>query len=230
MGSFAKSDLIARVRRRADMVGSNFVSDDEVTDYLNSGIAELHDILVTKYEDYAISSVSHTLTAGTDNEFALPSDFYKCLGVDYKISTSSETMVNLRSYNFSERNMYNNLFYNTGLVSTPRYHIQGNSLKFIPKPTTSGTATLYYVPEAQKLSTIQTEDILLNLPNGYEEYAVVCAAINCLQKEETDVRVLLTQKSALKERIERAATYRNAGDPTFAVRDVAIGVDELFYA
>jgi len=58
---------------------------------------------------------------------------------------------------------------------------------------------------------------------------VICAAINCLQKEETDVRVLLTQKAALKDRIEKAATYRNAGDPTFAVRDVSVGVDELFF-
>ena len=226
MGSFAKTDLIARVRRRADMVGSNFVSDVEVTDYLNQGIAELHDILVTKYEDYSLSSATFTLTAGEDNEFDLPSDFYKCLGVDYATNSNSTTVVNLRSYNFGERNMYNNLFYNTGLVATPRYHIQGTRLKFIPKPTTSGTATLFYVPEAQQLTT---KDTLLNIPNGYEEYAVICAAINCLQKEETDVRVLLTQKAALKDRIEKAATYRNAGDPTFAVRDVSVGVDELFF-
>ena len=226
MGSFAKTDLIARVRRRADMVGSNFVSDVEVTDYLNQGIAELHDILVTKYEDYSLSSATFTLTAGEDNEFDLPSDFYKCLGVDYATNSNSTTVVNLRSYNFGERNMYNNLFYNTGLVATPRYHIQGTRLKFIPKPTTSGTATLFYVPEAQQLTNTDT---LLNIPNGYEEYAVICAAINCLQKEETDVRVLLTQKAALKDRIEKAATYRNAGDPTFAVRDVSVGVDELFF-
>ena len=208
------------------MVGSNFVSDVEVTDYLNQGIAELHDILVTKYEDYSLSSATFTLTAGEDNEFDLPSDFYKCLGVDYATNSNSTTVVNLRSYNFGERNMYNNLFYNTGLVATPRYHIQGTRLKFIPKPTTSGTATLFYVPEAQQLTT---KDTLLNIPNGYEEYAVICAAINCLQKEETDVRVLLTQKAALKDRIEKAATYRNAGDPTFAVRDVSVGVDELFF-
>ena len=226
MGSFAKTDLIARVRRRADMVGSNFVSDVEVTDYLNQGIAELHDILVTKYEDYSLSSATFTLTAGEDNEFDLPSDFYKCLGVDYATNSNSTTVVNLRSYNFGERNMYNNLFYNTGLVATPRYHIQGTRLKFIPKPTTSGTATVFYVPEAQQLTNTDT---LLNIPNGYEEYAVICAAINCLQKEETDVRVLLTQKAALKDRIEKAATYRNAGDPTFAVRDVSVGVDELFF-
>jgi hypothetical protein len=226
MGSFAKTDLIARVRRRADMVGSNFVSDVEVTDYLNQGIAELHDILVTKYEDYSLSSATFTLTAGEDNEFDLPSDFYKCLGVDYATNSNSTTVVNLRSYNFGERNMYNNLFYNTGLVATPRYHIQGTRLKFIPKPTTGGTATLFYVPEAQQLTNTDT---LLNIPNGYEEYAVICAAINCLQKEETDVRVLLTQKAALKDRIEKAATYRNAGDPTFAVRDVSVGVDELFF-
>tara|TARA_Y100000114_G_scaffold133302_1_gene132631 strand:- start:503 stop:1141 length:639 start_codon:yes stop_codon:yes gene_type:complete len=211
------------------MVGSTFVTDVEVTDYLNNGIAELHDILVTKYEDYSLKSAEFELVGGVDNEFDLPSDFYKVLGVDYQTNSLSTTVVNLRSYHFGERNMYNNLFYNTGIVATPRYHVQGSKLKFIPKPSTSGTATLFYVPEAQKLSTTQTEDTLANIPNGYEEYAVICAAINCLQKEESDVRVHLAQKRELKERIETAATYRNAGDPTYAVRDVSIGVDEMFF-
>ena len=48
------AQLIVRVRQRADMVGSAFVSDSEIVDYINVAMAEIHDLLVTKYEDYYV--------------------------------------------------------------------------------------------------------------------------------------------------------------------------------
>mgnify|MGYP003153623004 CR=1 FL=1 len=48
---------------------------------------------------------------------------------------------------------------------------------------------------------------------GYQEYVVVSAAIKCLMKEESDVRMLLAEKADLQRRIETAAPRKDAGHP-----------------
>ena len=57
---------------------------------------------------------------------------------------------------------------------------------------------------------------------GYEEYLVISAAINCLQKEESDVRILLAQKAQTMKRIESAASNRDPGEP-YAITDASSG-------
>ena len=59
------SELRTRARRLADAVGNNFFSDAEVNDYINTGLAELHDILVLKFEDYYVKSATFSLVSGT---------------------------------------------------------------------------------------------------------------------------------------------------------------------
>ena len=78
------SDLMTAVRRRADMEGSTFVTDAEVRSYINVAMAELHDILVQKYEDYYVSETTYTLPIA-DNKGTLPDAFYKALGVDLSL-------------------------------------------------------------------------------------------------------------------------------------------------
>lgn len=55
--------------------------------------------------------------------------------------------------------------------------------------------------------------------NGWEEYVVIDSAIKCLQKEESDVSMLMAQKQALIKRIENMAANRDAGEPD-SVTDV----------
>jgi len=49
-----------------------------------------------------------------------------------------------------------------------------------------------------------------------------------LQKEESDVSVLLGQKAAMKRRIEEAANNRDAGQP-LTVSDVYLENNEFFF-
>ena len=62
-------NLIDRVRQRADMEGSTFVTDAEVIGYINVAMAEMHDILVTRYEDYYVESKQYTLPADNLSRF-----------------------------------------------------------------------------------------------------------------------------------------------------------------
>lgn len=48
---------------------------------------------------------------------------------------------------------------------------------------------------------------------GWEEYAIVDMAIRALQKEESDVQVLMAQKEALRQRIMAMADTRDVGSP-----------------
>lgn len=216
-------NLIDRVRQRADMEGSTFVTDAEVIGYINVAMAEIHDVLVDRYEDYYVSTQSFTLPA--DNPGTLPNAFYKALGVDFD---TGGTTYRLRRFSFQERNMFNSPAVVAGRVTNTLYAIQGNEIKFIPSPTVSGTVTLYYVPEAQQFATDGSDDSATIVSKaravafGYEEYVVVDAAIKCLQKEESDVQMLMVQKQQLKERIENAASNRDQGEPT-AITDSRAG-------
>ena len=45
------TQLIAAVRQRADFVNSQFVTDAELTSYINQSYFELYDLLIQKYGD-----------------------------------------------------------------------------------------------------------------------------------------------------------------------------------
>jgi len=205
------------------MEGSTFVTDSEVITYINTSMAELHDILIQKFEDYYVSSATYTLP--DDNPGALPTNFYKVLGVDLETSGST---YRLRRYTFQERNMFNSPLVLAGRPTNALYSIQGGEIKFIPADTASGTITLHYVPDPQQFASDGTDDsvrLVSKAPQvalGYEEYIVIDSAIKCLVKEESDVKIHLAQKEQLRRRIEEAAGRRDAGEP-MAISDVTTG-------
>jgi len=219
-------DLMTAVRRRADMEGSTFVTDAEIRSYINVAMAELHDILVQKYEDYYVdSSTTYTLPIA-NNKGTLPNAFYKMLGVDF---TAGGSTYRVRPYKFEERNMYGNAGTTAGIANNLTYHVQGNEIHFRPADALpSGTITIHYVPQADQFATGGGDDSeALSVNNravapGYEEYIVIDAAIKCLLKEEADVTVHLVQRESARRRIEEAAGKRDAGEP-YAISDVTTG-------
>ena len=222
MAAITEANLVARVRQRADMESSLFVSDLEVQTYINAAISELHDILVQTYgQDYYVSSSTFNTVAGTDSypihsSTSGPniSDFYKLRGMDAKINGSD--FFTLRPFNFNERNLYNNwgTWSLLGLTNI-RYRMVGGNIIFSPKPDGVTEVRVWYIPTAQQFdsATPATSTTTFADINGYAEYVVIDAAIKCLQKEESDVQVLMAQKTAMKRRIEEAANNRDAGSP-----------------
>jgi hypothetical protein len=216
MATFTEADLRTRARRRADMENSNFVSDAEIQDYLNSSISELHDFMVKSYEDYFVSEQTYSVPIATGGA-NLPDDFYKALGVDYN---SGGITSSLKAYSFSERNIYNTPYAVIDRLAEPMYKVEGNKIKLIPNNSQSGTITLYYVPQATQFSSTVTE--VENVIPGFEEYVVVATAIRMLMKEESDFRALENERQQLSSRIIRAITPRDASG-SFAIRDVRKG-------
>ena len=222
MAAITEANLVARVRQRADMESSLFVSDLEVQTYINSAISELHDILVQTYgQDYYVSSSTFNTVAGTDSypinsSTSGPniSDFYKLRGIDAKLNGSD--YFTLRPFNFNERNLYQNwgTWSLLGLTNI-RYRMVGGNIIFSPKPDGVTEVRVWYIPTAQQFdsATPATSTTTFADINGYAEFVVIDAAIKCLQKEESDVSTLIGQKAQMKRRIEEAADNRDAGHP-----------------
>jgi len=199
-----------RAKNRADMTNSEFVGDAEWNDYINEGLAELHELIANKYDDYQVCS--ETITLVSDQEaYELPSNFMRIRGVDVVSSGRSYT---LEPFMFQERNR---LHIYEGVRSTGTrymYQVVGSNLRLIPTPISAGgTITLWYVPSAKTLINDEST-IDPSYEVGWERYIVLYAAIRALQKEESleSVQLAMAEQQGLQRKIEASAT-QNAGSP-----------------
>ena len=196
------AEIKQRSRERSNMEGSDFVTDTELTTYINSSLAELHDLLVATYgPDYYVSSYEFT-TNNTTADYTLPADFYKLKGVD--IAVGGGEYDSLRPFNFNERNRAS-----VGALGL-RYRLVDDTIRFSPKPDGNYNIKLWYIPSVTKL--VEDTDTFKDI-NDYVEYVVVDVAIKMLLKEESDASALQGAKMALKERIEKMAPNRDAEQP-----------------
>ena len=156
-------------RQRADMVNSTFVSDSELSSYINASYFELYDLLVQKYgNDYYVTEYSFQLQ-GNVSRYPLPPDFFKLLGVDLQISGGPDGYVSLRPFMLAERNRYSTANVQTWIgVTNLRYRISGNELWFTPSPQSGQTIRLWYIPRLAELVDSTTPVPLPpNLPNDW---------------------------------------------------------------
>lgn len=203
------------------MENSKFVEDAELLVYINSSIAELHDLLVATYSDYYIESYEFSTVAGTD-AYDLPAAFYKLKGVDALLSGSD--YYSIRPFNFNERNL--NQSGTWGILGAPalRYRLIGDQVKFSPAPNGVYSMKLWYVPTATALAV--DADIFPDL-NNFAEYVIVDVAMKMLAKEESDVTVLSALKMDLRKRIENMAQNRDAEQPE-SISDIYADNDDFW--
>ena len=141
-------ELRVGVRRRADLENSDFCSDSEIDDYVNSAWCELYDILIQKYsETYFLKSSDVTTVSGTDS-YDLPDDFYKVFGVDYKADNND--YIPLKRYRFTQR--VRDSSYRRTTADT-KYRVQGEEIFFIPTPDSAKTMRIWYIPNPRLIET-----------------------------------------------------------------------------
>lgn len=203
--SVTLATLRTRVRQQADQENSTFISDTELTDYINNSAAELHGLLSTLYEDYYLTEVDFTLS--TANTYTLPTDFFKLRGVDFR---PAKDWITVPRFSFEERNRWQVRYRRGDLQVWRAYRVMQNAIYILPEDDYAGNYRLWYLRRYSPMSTDtdQIDDLM-----GWDEYVVVDAAIKCLQKEESDVSVLMGRKMALKQRIEAEASNRDASGP-----------------
>ncbi len=217
-------ELRTQSRQRADAEDSNFIKDSELNSYINSSIAELHDILVQSYSSDYFIDLSEFNTVQDQADYPLPADFYKVRGVDAMLNGAD--WFTISTFNFNERNRFEKFGVWSLLgIGNVRYRLVGSNLRFNPVPDKTTPIRLWYIPVAE---TLVADGDVLNNVNGYEEYVIVDAAIKMLQKEESDVSILLVQKAALIKRIEHASQNRDAGESE-SVTDIYAANDDYYW-
>lgn len=198
---------------RADMANSGFLSINEWNANINQSGGELYGIICRSYESYCIASNTFTVVGGVgNNTITLPSNYNKFMGLQ---RTSGSENVTLDPIPYKERNSprIQRPYYYGSSMPYSYYYIMGTTIYIVPAQVSGGSYTLDFIPT---LSTLVNDsdswDGYYMSTNGWHEYVVIDAAIKAMQKEESDVSVLMAQKQAMAERIIQEAADRNAGD------------------
>ena len=115
------ADLILRCRQRADMINTQFVTDSEITSYLNESLGELYDLIVQNAgQEFFLrrawieetppanppdaSFNGYMVRDAQDGTYAvLPPDFYRLLGVEAHFGDGIPWL--MRPYTFTQRFM-----------------------------------------------------------------------------------------------------------------------------
>jgi hypothetical protein len=179
------ASIISRARVMADMRNSDFINAEEALAMFNDVYCELFDELVGSYENYFTAEQEFTIQSGT-NTYALPSDFYKVIGVDFKVS--NDAYITLRPYMEAERNMTltTNLTVPNGTVK----------IRYVPAPA-------IFTDVSQEIDSVAGWDRLLSL----------LMAIDMGDSEETDTRALRDKYARTLQRVRDMAAPRDAGMP-----------------
>jgi hypothetical protein len=227
-----------RVKQRANVeVASNsaLYSTTELNDNINEGLAKLYDLIISRQDQpYYLSSITFNTSTNSDTyiigagQAINISDFYKGKGID--ISFGQQIVISARPFMWSERNRFK--WYPGWIYSQPVfYHFIGkasgsvansgnDALKLIPTPSGQFNCTLWYYPVlAPLVSGSDTFDGI----NGFEEYAVLDAAIKLLTKQERfdHAQLLMSERQAQEMRIEAMLSDHDAENP-MRVQDVTL--------
>lgn len=225
--------IIDQIRERTDLMNSEFVTDAEITEYINYSLGELYGLLVNSYGGtYFATSSDLAITAGSELSTAdFPVDMYKLLGVDlYLGGVPSQNRLTLQPFNFNERNRANNLNvagYANQAATNYRYHVLGSKLMVQPAAAAPLLFKLWYVPQAPEFiitpaDPTQTFGNNATL-NGWLEYIIVDVSIKLKTKEETDTSMFVRQKALLTERIRNESQNRDIGAPATVSDVYAVG-------
>lgn len=220
-GEMTLGQIRLAAQQRADIVNSQFITLPEWNQMINQSMYELYDLLITVFEDYYVATPVQFTTDGSSSKYPLPNGenysqaapFYKLLGIDMGINTANKAYVTLSKFNFMNRNKY--VFPNASSVIygvfNAQYRVMGDNIEFIPTPSANQPLRIWYVPRLPQL--LMDSDITSSSISGWIEYVIVDVAIKAMQKEESDVSILMAQKMALKQRIEETAANRDPGRP-----------------
>ena len=195
------TELTALVRQKADIENAfKHISDDEIESYLNSSIAMLWSLLIDGTDGTLFSKVSPDLVKLGNNSYQLPGDFYKLveLSVDRGNRMYPASEADPQEYGILERRP------NTGAWDT-KYFFQFNieqgrfELFVFPEPAETNDLFVRYIPTAPVLS-LSTDE--LKYPSNWEDWVVFDAAIQCVNKEESDPTPLMEEREKRERRLK----------------------------
>lgn len=215
----ARTETLANMRtriRNLSGVRSVSFSDANLLFEINNSIAELYDKLVAANADYYESTNDFNIVSGTDS-YALPSDFYKAVGVSVK--RNDGTYFPMKKYNRSDRHEWSLYRYRANAREYVEYRIRGSNIIFNPTPNWTETAgvRMYYIPAPTKL--VNDGDTFDGI-SGWEDWVVYDCCVKLVGGyEEGDASYFEKMLARLDQRIDEMAQTRDYAEPD-TMRDI----------
>lgn len=214
------TSLIDYTRKRADMENGRFVSDAEITHYLNDEIHAVYSKMVNIDDGSLFGTVAPTLTSVGNNAYSLPSNFMRL--IDINIYSGSRwipaTSADPQNYYQLLSDTY------TGDYDT-RYFLRRNNdqdryeLYLFPSKDVANIG-VRYIPDPDVLSVGADT---LKWPSNWHLSVVLGAAIKCVVKEESDPTALILErgdelarvlKDIRAQKVSEIKTLRSIGNRT----------------
>ena len=219
--SYTLNDLITTIRNRADLNNSEFITDAELTDYINYSLKELHGLLINSFGgDYFVETQDVVVPAGASTSSGeLPATLLKVMGVDLLVGNK---YITLQPFNFIERNFAGaqNIDGQVSQYATNyRFRIRNRKIVLTPDAVGAVNLRVWYVPDVEDLVTGTDEVAVNDALAGWLEYVIVDVCVKCKQKEESEFASFLKQKNDLIKRINTEVQNREQGIPA-TVSDV----------
>lgn len=191
------ANLITEIRTATDQSNSTFLTDAELTTWINAAYKEGWDLFVEAAEDYGINSVTFTISSG--NTYAIvATDFYKIRGLDYSLGSGNYDTV--MPVAWSERNRN----------GSRSYKLMGSTLYILPTDLATGTYTLWYVTKPADLTS---GDSIVDYNGVVQKYIVEDVSARIRAKAEEDPSPHVQAKAAIIDRLRRLAAGRDQGAP-----------------
>lgn len=211
-------------RVKADMLFSQFLTDDVWNFNINQSANKLYDLLVTKYGEKYFLAPFLVIPSNGGSDYPFPDGalyskapaLYKLYGLDVAVgSPANGQWFSLPNFNWSDRNKYSTLQL-AGTVQSVyglQYCNLGTSFHVIPMPNGGQTFRLQYVPILQQM--LLDTDMMPFSISGWSELVIVDAAIKALIKEESydQAEELKAERADLMDRIQESAANRDVGQP-----------------
>jgi hypothetical protein len=236
-------ELEQRVRERADMVESQFVTSAEIFRFLEAAWQEFYGIMVAAGEDLFIRKATILASAvdalGTEDHDTIVTEngdviiigpaadiaHYVDLPPQFKAlrlirHTDGErlrkvTLHDLESFSTATGRPR---FYRLAMDPINTYL----RMELLPHPDVSYSLDLYYVPAISLREFLLTSYVSIPV-RGWDEYLVLTAAAKAKDKEESDAMLLLKEREVLLERIRADLVPVDKSEPDVVVQMSSMG-------
>jgi hypothetical protein len=194
------------------MVGSAFITTQEVQWWMEAAWQELYTVASIQYEDLLVQITDLTAVAGTGT-LTLPPDVKRLRSLRIKLENFL-TPLSLREIQNLDR---------VNRQGRPKYYWMwgppnstGMGVDILPPCDATYTITCYYQPALGLVDACN----ITSIPQlaGWDEYVVLSAAIKAKDKEESSVSTLVGERAALFESMKSSWTPMDTSEASRVVQ------------
>lgn len=199
-----KVNLRSWIRQRLEMENDDSVTDSELDDLIDEGLAALHQLLLHNDDSYAEAQVDITTTGAQD--YDVPTDWYDTVSIEWVKGTQDRrelirTNLKQRHRCAVEGDTGDPVSYRIILSNTA----PGGSIRFIPTPPSGQTLRHYYITQPPEFN--DDADTYYSWARWWK-YIVLHVCVEVRRKLELDRNPFADDLAALRLDIEAESNQR----------------------